>query len=143
MNILNTQSIRPHIRAHAPSILVIDESIDTIVQINNALSSEGYIVLAARDADSILTHLHRALPELVLIDATSSHLNGFELGRWIKSMPIFRRIPVLFMTERTNTDQIVGNYSNGGNDYITKPLRIPELLTRIATQVTARDNGPS
>jgi DNA-binding response OmpR family regulator len=143
MNKPNTHTITSHIRAHAPTILVIDESIDTIVQINNALSSEGYIVLTARDADSILTHLHRVLPVLVLIDATSSRLNGFELGRWIKSMPIFRRIPVLFMTERTNTDQIVGNYTNGGNDYITKPLRIPELLTRVVTQVTTRNSGPS
>jgi len=123
--------------AFSPTILVVDESTDTHNLICEMISAAGYATLSARNGNEALECIKTTVPDAVLLDTTSSNIRGFELGRRIKSMPTCTRIPILFMIEQANAEQIINSYENGGADYISKPLRIPEMLARLLTCVTA------
>jgi len=121
-----------------PTVLVVDEPTGVRDLLCESIFTAGFIVLPANNAIETQEHLKIVIPDAVLLDATSPDIGGFDLGRRIKSMPDWIRIPILFMIEQANTQQIIGSYENGGIGYISKPLCIPEVLARLLTCVTAR-----
>ncbi|MDR2093309.1 MAG: response regulator [Azoarcus sp.] len=120
---------RPLFRA--PVILVVDDSIDTLAGLSEALFATGHAVLAARSATEALERFEIAVPDGALIDAVMPGINGFDLCRRIKSVPAWAHVPVIFMTDPGDEGQIVSSYLSGGADYMNKPLRIPEVLARL------------
>lgn len=126
-----------------PVVLVVDSSVDTCNRLCVGMSSAGYTVLITENSNEALKYLEFIVPDAILIDATSPDTGGFELSRWIKASSVWADIPVLFMVELANNEQIIRSFENGGSDYLSKPLRIPEVLarltTRIAVRVEARD----
>jgi DNA-binding NarL/FixJ family response regulator len=61
--------------------------------------------------------------------------DGFDLCRQIKATPAWAHVPVLFMTGLSETDHIIKGFACGGVDYVVKPLRLPEVMARLATHV--------
>jgi len=122
----------------SPTVLVVDESADTYRLISEAISAAGYVAVSARNGNEALKCMDTAAPDVILLNATSSLIDGFELGRRIKSMPAWASIPILFMIEKANRSQILSCFENGGTDYLSKPLCIPEMLARLLTCATAR-----
>ncbi|MDR2926110.1 MAG: response regulator [Azoarcus sp.] len=118
-----------------PVVLVVDDSSDTLNQLCESIAASGCIAIPVRNAEEALKSLEFSTPDAVLLDATSPEIKGFELGRRIKSMPIWEHIPILFMVELANTAQIIASFENGGVDYIPKPLRITEVITRLLTRI--------
>jgi len=118
----------------------VDDSTDTLNLLCEGVSSAGYIVIPAKNSSEAMKCLEFAAPDAILLDATSPEIKGFELGRRIKSMPGRGNIPILFMIEPANSDQIINSFENGGSDYIQKPLRVPEVLARLLTRVTISVN---
>ncbi|WPB57417.1 response regulator [Xylophilus sp. GOD-11R] len=116
-------------------ILVVDDALDTLRMLCDALAGEGYTVLVARDADEALQRFEITVPDGVLLDAVMPGTDGFALCRQLKSMPAWSHVPVLFMTGLSETEQILKGFASGGVDYVVKPLRIPEVLARLATHV--------
>lgn len=122
----------PH-NAHV--ILVVDDALDSLRMLCDALAAEGYVVLAARDADEALQRFALTVPDGVLLDAVMPGMDGFTLCRTLKATPAWAHVPVVFMTGLSHTDQIIRGFASGGVDYVVKPLRIPEVLVRLATHV--------
>ncbi len=122
----------------SPTVLVVDESADIHNLLCEAISAAGYVAIPARNGNEALECMKTVAPDVILLDATSALADGFELGRRIKSMPAWADIPILFMIEQANTSQILSSYENGGIDYLSKPLCIPEALARLLTCVTTR-----
>ncbi|MGA8785800.1 MAG: response regulator [Polaromonas sp.] len=116
-------------------ILVVDDAIDTLRMLCDALTAEGYAVLAARDAEEALQRLEIVMPDGMLLDAVMPGMDGFALCRQLKATAHWSHIPVVFMTGLSETEQILQGFSSGGVDYVVKPLRIPEVLARLATHV--------
>lgn len=75
------------------------------------------------------------MPDAVLLDAVMPGRSGFELCRQIKSEAAWEHVPVIFMTGLTETDQIVNGFACGGVDYVVKPLKIPEVIARLAAHL--------
>jgi CheY-like chemotaxis protein len=132
-----------------PGVLVVSDSYNTFDQLCSVLSSTGYTVLSAHNTEEALWHCKYSTPNCALIDAVSTDLKGFELGRHIKSISGCNHIPIIFMIKRANEEQIVRCYENGGADYVGKPPHIPEVLTRLTAQLelaklakTTRENEP-
>lgn len=117
------------------AILVVDDALDALRMLCDALTAEGYAVLAARDAEEALERLEIVIPDGILLDAVMPGMDGFELCRKLKATPHWAHIPVVFMTGLSETDQILNGFTSGGVDYVVKPLRIPEVLARLATHV--------
>ena len=122
--------------AQAPLvILVVDDAIDTLRMLCDALAAEGYAVLVARDADEARQRFEVAVPDAVLLDAVMPGIDGFALCRELKAVPPWSHVPIVFMTGLSETEQILQGFASGGVDYVVKPLRIPEVLARLATHV--------
>jgi DNA-binding response OmpR family regulator/DNA-binding CsgD family transcriptional regulator len=116
-------------------ILVVDDDLATLRMLGDALAAEGYAVLAARDADEALERFDLAVPDGVLLDAVMPGTDGFTLCAHIKATPPWSHVPIVFMTGLSETDQIVRGFAAGGVDYVVKPLRLPEVMARLATHV--------
>jgi DNA-binding response OmpR family regulator len=116
----------------------VDESTDTLNLLCKGILAAGYTALSAKNADGALKCLEFVSPDAILLDAASPGIKGFELGRRIKSMPAWADIPILFMIEQAEIDQIISSFENGGNDYILKPLHLPEALARLTTCFATR-----
>ena len=116
-------------------ILVVDDAVDTLRMLGDALVAEGYVVLAARDAEEALERFEVAVPDGVLLDAVMPGMDGFALCRHIKATPAWSHVPIVFMTGLSESDQILRGFASGGVDYVVKPLRIPEVMARLATHV--------
>lgn len=121
-----------------PTVLVVDDSAETLSMLCEWISAANYAVLMAGNSNEALKYLEFTIPDAILIDAVSPNTEGFKLGRRVKSMPAWADIPVLFMVELANTDQIISSFENGGTDYLPKPLRISEVLARLTTHVITR-----
>ena len=116
-------------------VLIVDDAPENLAMLHTALDEAGYRVLVATDGQSALDRLTWLLPDVILLDAIMPGLDGFETCRRLKADPLFAHIPVVFMTGLCETGHILDGFQAGGVDYLTKPIRPPEVLARIATHV--------
>ncbi len=116
-------------------VLVVDDAPETLGLLCDALSQEGYTVLVARSAAEAWQRFEMAVPDAVLLDCVMPGEDGFALCRRIKAEPSWAHVPVIFMTGLSETEQIVQGFASGGVDYVVKPLKVPEVLARLATHV--------
>lgn len=113
------------------TILVVDDTPETLGFLTDTLDGAGFTVLIATDGESALRLMEQITPDLVLMDAMMPGLDGFETCRRIKRDKRFAHVPVIFMTGLTETENVIEGLAAGGVDYVTKPLVIDELLARI------------
>ncbi|MEO8019210.1 MAG: response regulator transcription factor [Pseudomonadota bacterium] len=113
------------------TILVVDDTPETLGFLTDTLDHAGFTVLIATDGDSALRLVEQITPDLVLMDAMMPGINGFETCRRLKRNRMFGGLPVIFMTGLTETENVLEGLAAGGVDYVTKPLVIDELLARI------------
>ena len=118
-------------------VLIVDDMPDNLAMLHDALDAAGYVVLVATDGTQALARAAAADPDIVLLDAVMPGIDGFEVARRLKAWPETAHIPVVFMTGLTETEHVVAAYEAGGVDYVTKPLRPPEVLARMATHMAA------
>lgn len=118
-----------------PIVLVVDDSPDSLGMLNTALKQAGYTVLVSLNGQQALDIVGQIQPHVVLMDAVMPVMDGFECCLEMrKRLPL---TPIIFMTGLTEEEHIVRAFGNGGNDYITKPIKPAELLARITAHVNA------
>lgn len=93
-----------------------------------ALQEEGYEILEAPDAETGLRLLAERDPDLIVLDVMLPGKDGFQTCREIRKVS---DLPVLFLTARTDTVDIVVGLESGGDDYLTKPFAVKELIARV------------
>ncbi len=113
------------------TILVVDDTPETLGFLMDTLESAGFTVLIATDGDSALQLIEQITPDLVLMDAVMPGLDGFETCRRLKRGRVQGQMPVIFMTGLSETEHVVQGLSAGGVDYVTKPIAVEPLLARI------------
>ena len=113
------------------TLLVVDDTPETLGFLTDTLDHAGFTVLIATDGESALRLLVQITPDLVLMDAVMPGLNGFETCRRMKRNKMLAHVPVIFMTGLTETEHVLEGLAAGGVDYVTKPLVVDELLARI------------
>ncbi|HEY5758230.1 MAG TPA: response regulator transcription factor [Steroidobacter sp.] len=113
------------------TVLVVDDTPDTLGFLTDTLDHAGFTVLIATDGDSALDLVDQITPDLVLMDAVMPGMNGFEACRKLKREKLLAHLPVIFMTGLSETEHVVEGLAAGGVDYVTKPIVIDELLARI------------
>jgi two-component system response regulator MtrA len=93
-----------------------------------ALEDEGYSVIEAADGEAGLRLLAERSPDLVILDVMLPGRDGFELCREIRASS---DIPVIFLTAKVDTTDVVVGLESGGDDYMTKPFAVKELVARV------------
>lgn len=120
-------------------VLIVDDVPDNLSLLHDALDEAGYKVLVATNGESALARARQALPDVILLDAVMPGIDGFEVARRLKADFSTQHIPIVFMTGLTETEHVVAAFAAGSSDYVTKPIRPPEVLARIAAHLrTAR-----
>lgn len=119
-------------------ILIVEDDAAIVAGLRRNLEYEGYEVDIATDGESGLARALEVRPDLVILDIMLPRMNGLEVCEILRKRKI--DVPVIFLTARSQeSDKILG-LDLGGDDYITKPFSLRELLARVKT-VLRRTKG--
>lgn len=121
-------------RGHA-TILIADDSLLIRAVVRAGLEAEGYLVTEAVDGLAAVEQCGRVRPDAVLLDIEMPGLDGYQVLAQLKADPELRHTPVVFLTSRTDTDDIVAGLRGGAHDYLKKPFEPAELLARVGSAV--------
>ena len=121
-------------------LLIIDDNPKNIQVAASILKQADYEVEFSLDGASGLSWLESSPFDLVLMDVMMPGEDGFEICRSIKSHPLLKNIPVIFVTAKADRESVVQGFEAGGEDYITKPYDSRELLVRVKNQIELKTN---
>jgi DNA-binding response OmpR family regulator/DNA-binding CsgD family transcriptional regulator len=113
------------------TVLVVDDSPETLGFVTEALKKTGITVLVATSGEAALSICGKVTPDTILMDAVMPGLDGFETCLRIKENQALQHVPVIFMTGLSETEHIVKALESGGVDFLTKPIDVDELKARI------------
>ncbi|WP_027328678.1 response regulator transcription factor [Marinimicrobium agarilyticum] len=119
-----------------PVVLVVDDAVESIHMLSDALEDEHMTVLVALEGHQALTITQNITPDIILLDALMPQMNGFETCKRLKQNPRLTNVPVIFMTGLSDTEHVVQGLNAGGVDYITKPIKPDELIARMRVHLT-------
>jgi CheY-like chemotaxis protein len=122
-------------------ILIVDDLKQNLKLLSYILQAENYQTSLALSGKDALEKLNVLTPDLILLDLMMPDMSGLEVCEKIKSNPDYQAIPVIFLTASQEEHHLKQAYSLGASDYVTKPFKKPELLTRVATQLTLRSQA--
>ena len=116
-------------------ILIVDDNPKNLQIIGSYLVMEGYSVEFATDGEKAIDWIESLKFDLILLDINMPVMDGYDVCRIIKKNPRHNKIPVIFITAKTDTDSIIKGFETGAVDYITKPFNHRELLVRVKSQI--------
>lgn len=99
------------------------------------LGGEGYEVNAATNGPQALKDVKNERPDLILLDVNMPKMDGFEVCKKLKAQSETSRIPVIFITANNDDQKISEGFKAGAVDYVTKPIKTDELISRINTHL--------
>ncbi|MBF0121011.1 MAG: response regulator [Desulfobacterales bacterium] len=116
-------------------ILIVDDVPKNLQVLASILKKEGYRISAATNGMQALKLAAEMLPNLILLDINMPEMDGFEVCTKLKGSNTTKDVPVIFLTARTETEDIVKAFQTGAVDYVTKPINTSELLARVKTHL--------
>lgn len=114
-----------------PYILLVDDEADMLGTLTRVLGREGYEIARAMSAKEAWQKVVFRRPDLMILDIVMPGMDGLTLCQQLRSDNRFIDLPVLFLTARNDTDDVVAGLDAGGDDYVMKPFEIPELTARV------------
>ena len=116
-------------------ILIVDDIPQNIQVVASLLRPEGYQLAFAQNGKAALAQAQAHPVDLILLDVMMPDIDGFEVCSQLKASPATRQIPIIFLTGKVETDNIVQGFALGAVDYVTKPFNREELLARVKTHL--------
>jgi two-component system response regulator TrcR len=110
-------------------ILIVEDERTLSMIISDTLRDEGFDVVQAYDGNQGLSNLRVHHPDVVIADVMMPNMDGFEMVRQMRRTD--KTTPVLFLTARSSTDDLVAGFKLGANDYLKKPFKMQELIIRV------------
>jgi DNA-binding response OmpR family regulator len=117
------------------SVLLVED--DEMVQqlVGHALQRQGYHVVTAENGEQALARVAEAIPDVIVADVAMPGMDGFALLSRLRSDPVGRQIPLIFLTARGGMEDVVTGLELGADDYLLKPFDVRELVARVASKV--------
>jgi two-component system OmpR family response regulator len=115
--------------AGATKVLVVDDEPSITDLVSMALRCERFDVRVAGNGREALEAVESFSPDLAVLDIIMPDIDGFEVAQRLRNQGV--KLPILFLTARDATEDKVRGLSLGGDDYMTKPFSIEELVARI------------
>ena len=116
-------------------ILVVDDLADNAELLSVILSFQGYTVEQSHRGDLAIELAKARHPDLILMDVNMPEIDGFEACRRLKADPNTEDIPIVFITASNEAHKKIEAFQHGGDDYISKPFQIEEVLARVSNQL--------
>ncbi|MEC7487168.1 MAG: response regulator transcription factor [Verrucomicrobiota bacterium] len=114
-----------------PQILVIDDEPDVTDLLKYSLELKGYNVHALNNPIEFVSKVRDLSPNLIILDIMMPELDGMQLCQIIRSDPIIKSTPIIFLSARSEVEDRVKGLEHGADDYLTKPFSTEELLLRV------------
>ncbi len=130
-------NIAPH-RSTRRCLLLVDDTPANIDVLVGLLGTDYDLKIATRGAKALQICKSTDTIDLILLDVMMPGIDGYDVCKVLRAQPATAHIPILFLTAKSDADDIVQGFAVGGNDYITKPFRPEELLVRVRTQLLLR-----
>ncbi|MHB1468255.1 MAG: response regulator transcription factor [Solirubrobacteraceae bacterium] len=112
-------------------VLVVDDEQNIVELISMALRFQGFTVETAQSGQEAIAAVASFKPHLIVLDVMLPDIEGFEVANRLGAQRT--GVPIIFLTARDSTDDKVRGLSGGGDDYMTKPFSLEELVARIRT----------
>src|SRR6201996_553542 len=110
-------------------VLVVDDELNITELVSLGLRYEGFDVSSAHDGRGALRAIREFKPELMILDVTMPDIDGLEVVRRMRAENVWT--PVIFLTARDATEDKIAGLTVGGDDYLTKPFSLDELIARV------------
>jgi adenylate cyclase len=114
-----------------PLILVVDDVEENVEIVRVRLEAQGYRIEAASNGREAIEKTFELAPDLILLDIMMPEMDGIEVTRRIKSHERLRAIPIILLTAKSGTQDVVAGLDAGGDDYLTKPFEPTTLVARV------------
>ena len=114
-----------------PYILAVDDELDLLGTLSRALGREGYEIGRATSGNEAWQKIVARRPDLVILDIMMPGMDGLALCRQLRGDTRFIDLPVLFLTARNDTEDVILGLDAGGDDYVVKPFELSELTARV------------
>lgn len=121
----------------APKILIVDDSPTERFFLADLLARNGYTVVTAQSGEEAVEKTRTERPALVLMDVVLPGQSGFQITRLLNRDPELAAIPVIICSSKSSETDRIWGLRQGARDYLTKPIRAEELLSKVADMVAA------
>jgi DNA-binding response OmpR family regulator len=121
-------------------ILYVEDELFLGKIVKETLESRGFEVVMETDGADVLRSFEDEQPDICILDVMLPHRSGFEIAEDIRKMN--DDIPILFLTAKSLTEDLVHGFKIGGNDYIKKPFSMEELIVRVENALRVRKEEP-
>ncbi|HOB69645.1 MAG TPA: two-component system response regulator, partial [Syntrophorhabdaceae bacterium] len=122
------------------TILVVDDSPDNIILMSRLLKDHYRTKIATNGEKALKIASSDDPPDLILLDVMMPYMDGYEVCQELKKNPKTSRIPVIFLTAKTDIEDEKRGFEVGAVDYITKPVSAPLVLARVKTHLLLKDS---
>jgi two-component system, OmpR family, response regulator len=112
-------------------VLVVDDEANIAEVITMALRYQGFVVETAATGREAVAAVTRFKPHLIVLDVMLPDMEGFEVAERLGAQRA--GVPIIFLTARDSTEDKIRGLTGGGDDYVTKPFSLEELVARIRT----------
>jgi len=124
----------------AVKILYVEDEVNLASIVKDTLEGSGYNVLLVADGAKVLDAADAFAPDISVLDVMRPNIDGFSLGKQLaKRAPA---LPIIFLTAKSQTSDVVEGFNSGGNDYLKKPFSMEELMVRIDNLLRLKGAAP-
>lgn len=116
-------------------VLIVDDSVSLTSYYATALTLAGMLVKVVNDPLQVMDPLLEFAPDLILIDMYMPGCNGMELAQVIRQIDAFVSIPIVFLSAETNLDKQLAAVGLGGDDFLSKPIEGPHLISSVTSRI--------
>jgi len=118
-----------------PRILIADDNAMNLDILQTRLAGHGYDILTATDGDAALALAREGQPDLILLDVMMPKLDGFQVCRRLRGDPALPFMPIILVTARTDSKDVVAGLEAGADEYLTKPVDQAALVARVKSML--------
>lgn len=120
-------------------VMIVDDTPANLGLLEDLLVANHFDVAAFPRGSMALVAAAKQPPDLILLDIMMPEMDGYEVCKFLKADPLTRNIPVIFISALEDTESKLRAFTDGGVDYITKPLQQEEILARVKTHLKLRE----
>jgi adenylate cyclase len=122
-----------------PRILIVDDNETNRCLLAARLGAEGYQIVEAKDGEKALEIVQEIAPDVVLLDVMMPKIDGFEVCRRLKGNTTFGFVPIIMVTARTDSQDVVTGLNAGADEYLTKPVDHAALVARVRSMLRIKE----
>jgi adenylate cyclase len=122
-----------------PLILIVEDNPESLDILRARLTAHNYEVITAPDGEAGLTMAREKQPDLILLDIMMPKMDGIEVCRRIKGDPSLPFMPIIMVTAKADSEDVVAGLEAGGDEYLTKPVDHAALVARVKSMLRIKD----